>query len=107
MLYEWRIYEIPAGKMQNINNRFANVTLKFFEKHGIKVIGFWEAVVGTNNTLYYMIAFNNLAHREKAWDAFASDPAWLKARTESEKDGPIVLRVHNTILKPTPYSPLQ
>ena len=107
MIYEWRVYEILPGRMANINNRFANITLKLFQKHGIKVIGFWEAVVGTSNTLYYMIAFENMAHREKAFNAFASDPEWIKARAESEKDGPIVSRVYNMLLRPTPYSPLQ
>jgi len=107
MIYEWRIYEIPPGKMANINNRFANVTLRLFEKHGIKVIGFWEAIVGQSNTLYYMIAFNDMGHREKAFHAFMSDPEWIKARAETEKEGPIVSRVHNMLLRPTPYSPLQ
>ena len=107
MIYEWRVYEILPGRMANINNRFANITLKLFQKHGIKVIGFWEAIVGTSNTLYYMLAFENMAHREKAFNAFASDPEWIKARAESEKDGPIVSRVHNMLLRPTSYSPLQ
>ena len=107
MIYEWRVYEIPPGKMANINNRFASITIKLFEKHGIKVIGFWEAIFGTSNTLYYMIAFENMAHREKAFNAFMTDPDWIKARTESERDGPIVSRVHNMLLRPTSYSPLQ
>ena len=107
MIYEWRVYEIMPGKMANINNRFANITLKLFQKHGIKVIGFWEAIVGQSNTLYYMVAFNDMAHREKAWNAFASDPEWIKARAETEKDGPIVSRVYNMLLRPTSYSPLQ
>lgn len=32
------------------------------------------------------------------------DPEWLKARTETEKDGQIVAKVTNYILAPTPYS---
>jgi hypothetical protein len=107
MIYEWRVYEIPPGKMANINNRFANITIKLFQKHGIKVIGFWEAIFGTSNTLYYMIAFENMAHREKAWNAFMTDPEWIKARAETEKEGPIVNRVQNMLLRPTSYSPLQ
>ena len=107
MIYEWRVYEIPPGKMANINNRFANITLKLFQKHGIKVIGFWDAIVGQSNTLYYMITFNDMTHREKAWNAFASDPEWIKARAETEKDGPIISRVYNMLLRPTSYSPLQ
>ncbi|MCJ7632188.1 NIPSNAP family protein [Candidatus Bathyarchaeota archaeon] len=107
MIYEWRVYDIPPGKMVNINSRFANITLKLFQRHGIKVIGFWEAVVGTSNTLYYMIAFNDLGHREKSMNAFMADPDWIKARAETEKDGPIVTRIQNMLLRPTSYSPLQ
>ncbi len=107
MIYEWRVYEIQPGKMMNINSRFASITLKLFQRHGIKVIGFWEAVVGTSNTLYYMIAFKDFDHREKSWNAFMSDPDWIKAKAETEKDGPIVTRIQNMLMRPTSYSPLQ
>ncbi len=107
MIYEWRVYEVVPGRMSALHDRFAKHTLKLFEKHGIKVVGFWEAVVGTTNTLYYMLAFNDLAHREKAWNAFTSDPDWIKARQETEKEGPLVQRVVNMILRPTPYSPMK
>lgn len=109
MIYEWRVYEITPGKMADINERFSKITLKFFEKYDIKVIGFWTAVIGTSNILYYMIAFNDLAHREKAWTAFGTDPEWVKARKETEKraGGPLTVKVTNMILKPTAYSPLQ
>jgi hypothetical protein len=52
MLYEWRVYEVVPGKMGALHARFQNITLRFFEKHGIKVVGFWEAVIGVTNTLY-------------------------------------------------------
>ncbi len=109
MIYEWRIYEVPPGKIDALNERFAKTTIKFFNKHGIKVIGFWTAIIGTSNILYYMLAYNDLDHREKAWNAFSTDPEWLKARKESEvkAGGPLVERVINMILKPTDYSPLK
>ena len=52
LIYEWRIYTAAPGRMEALNNRFKNTTIKMFEKHGIKVIGFWETVIGTSNTLY-------------------------------------------------------
>lgn len=107
MLYELRIYEIVPGKMPDINNRFANVTTKLFEKHGIQVVGFWTPLVGTSNQLVYMLAWESLADREKKWDAFQSDPNWISARAASEEAGPIVARVINNILTPTPYSPMK
>lgn len=107
MLYEWRIYEILPGRMGALNDRFQKVTLKLFEKHGIRVVGFWEAVVGTSNILYYMLAWQDMAERERIWNAFQSDPDWLQARAETEKNGPINQRITNIFLKPTPYSPMK
>ncbi len=107
MLYELRIYEMVPGKMPDINARFANVTTKLFEKHGIKVIGFWENLIGTSNQLIYIVAWENLADREQKWAAFQKDPDWIKARAASEEKGPIVARAINTIMTPTPYSAMK
>lgn len=107
MLYEWRVYEAVPGKMGALNDRFQNITLKFFERHGIRVVGFWEAVVGTTNTLYYMLAWESLAQREKVWAAFQADAEWIKARAATERDGPLVQRITNAILRPAPYSPMK
>ena len=109
LIYEWRIYEAFPGRLEALNERFSKITLKYFEKQGIKVIGFWTALVGTSNILYYMIAFDDLAHREKAWNAFSTDPDWVKARRETEEKsgGPLTERIVNMILKPTDYSPLK
>lgn len=107
MIYAWRIYEVMPGKMGALHERFRSVVLKLFEKHGIKVVGFWEAVVGPSSTLFYMLAYDDMAHREKAWSAFQSDPEWLKARQETEKNGPLTQRVVNMLLRPTDYSPMK
>ena len=107
MIYELRIYDTVPGRMQALHDRFQNVTLKLFQKHGIRVVGFWEAVVGQTNRLYYMLQYESLADRERRWDAFMSDAEWQKARAASEKDGAIVAKVNNIILKPTAYSPMK
>ncbi len=108
MLYELRVYECLPGRLPNINARFANHTMKLFEKHGIKNIGYWTSEVGDySDRLIYIVAFENLEQREGAWAAFRADPEWHSVVAESEANGPIVARVMNTILKPTDYSPLQ
>jgi len=58
----------------------------------------------SNQTLYYLLEWESLAEREAKWGAFLKDPEWLKAREETEKDGPIVAKVTNYILEPTRYS---
>ena len=107
MLYELRIYDITPLRMKDINDRFANHTTKIWERIGIRTVGFWENVVGPSNILTYMLAWESLAEREKKWAAFTSDPEWLKVTEETHKNGPIVLKSTNTIMRPTSYSPMQ
>ena len=107
MLYELRIYEITPLRMKDINNRFANHTTRIWKRHGIRPVGFWENMIGPSNVLTYMLAWESLEEREKKWAAFASDPEWLKVAEETSKNGPIVLRVTNTIMQPTSYSAMQ
>ncbi len=107
MIYEWRIYEVVPGKMDALNARFANLTLDIFNRLDMQVVGFWQAMIGTSNILYYMLAFRDLAHRDQAWKAFAQDPDWIAGRAETEKDGPLVAKVRSMIFRPTSYSPLR
>lgn len=107
MLYELRIYDTVPGRLPALHKRFREHTLAFFEKYGIKSVGYWEEVVGQSNRLVYMLAFENLADREKKWTAFQQDAEWAKVRAESEKDGPINRLVTNRFLSPTDYSPLK
>jgi hypothetical protein len=48
-----------------------------------------------------------MADRETKWNAFASDPAWLTARAETEKNGPLISHFSNSIMAPTSYSPMK
>jgi hypothetical protein len=105
MLYELRIYECVPGRLPDLNKRFETYTLKIWERHGIKQAGFWTTVIGeSNQTLYYMLAWDSLADREKKWNAFQADPEWQSARAQTEANGAIVANVKNFILGPTPYS---
>lgn len=105
MIYELRIYRCVAGRLPALLQRFDAVTLKLWERHGIRQAGFWTVAIGeSNQDLYYMLAWDSLAEREAKWDAFASDPEWLEKRAASEKDGPIVATLSNQILQPTSFS---
>jgi hypothetical protein len=105
MIYELRIYRAYPNRLPALLKRFETVTLKMWEKHGIRQAGFWTTVAGeSNNDLTYLVAWESLAERERKWDAFATDPEWIAARTESEKDGLIVANVANSFLQPTSFS---
>jgi hypothetical protein len=54
-----------------------------------------------------MLAFEDLGHYQRAWDAFIADPAWQEAKRLTEVGGPLVNVASSKILEPTDYSPLQ
>ena len=105
MIYELRVYECLPGRLPALLKRFETVTLKLWDKHGIRQAGFWTTVVGpSNNTLTYLVAWENLAEREAKWAAFGKDPDWLSARDASEADGPILANIASSFLQPTAFS---
>ena len=107
MLYEWRVYEAMPGKLPRLHARFVEDALPLFATHSITPLGFWTTYLGTSaNALSYLLAWVDLGERQRRWDAFQSDPAWLAAKARSEADGPLIAHVQSQILQPTEYSAL-
>ncbi len=108
MIFEYRIYEVAPGRMQDLHERFKNHTIKIFEKHGITPVAFFTSEIGGySDQLTYILSFNNHEHREKCWKNFFADTEWQKVKKDSEAAGPLVLRLKNTIFNPTEYSPIK
>ena len=105
MIYVMRIYRCVPGRLPALLQRFEKVTLSLWKKHGIRQAGFWTTLIGeSNHELTYLLAWESLAEREKKWTEFMSDPQWISARAESERDGPIIQNARNQILQPTAFS---
>jgi hypothetical protein len=108
MIYELRIYSCIPGRLPALLKRFETTTLGIWQKHGIRPAGFWTVLVGDgNNDLHYLLAWESLAERERIWTAFQSDQAWITARAESERDGPIIANIRSAFLQPTAFSPMK
>lgn len=106
--FELRTYYAAPGKLEELHARFRNHTMKLFKKHGIEVVGFWgptDKEKGSENTLVYVLVYPNRDARNKAWRAFGSDPEWLEARKESEKNGRLADKVDSVIMMATDYAP--
>lgn len=105
MIYEMRVYRCVPGRLPNLLRRFETITLKIWERHGIRQAGFWTTLVGdSNQDLTYLLAWDSLAERERIWAAFQADPEWIAQRAETEKDGQIVATISNQLLQPTSFS---
>jgi hypothetical protein len=108
-VFELRTYTAAPGKMQDLHARFRDHTCKLLEKHGMTLVGFWAPTdpKGAEETLIYLVAHPGEAAAKKAWDEFRKDPDWIKAKADSEKNGPIVSKVEFRFLSPTDYSKLK
>jgi len=108
LIYEQRVYRAMPGRLPDLLARMKTDTLPLWEKHGIRAVGFFTTLVGeSSNDLIYLIAWESAADREAKWEAFQSDPEWKAKRKDSEKTGPLVANVMNTLMAPTAFSPLR
>lgn len=109
--FELRTYTAAPGKLEALKARFRDHTIQIFDKHGMKSIGYWVPQDGPEheNTLVYMIAHESREAATKNWADFGQDPDWVKARTESEKDGRLTVQggVKSVFLDPTDFSAIK
>lgn len=108
MIVEMRVYHCAPTRLPALLDRFSSTTLGFFEKYGIKPIGFWTTLIGeSNHTLTYLLQWESLAEREQKWNAFQADAEWIEKRAATEAERPIVERIESHMLAPTAFSPLR
>lgn len=109
-VFELRVYHSPTGsQLRALHERFAGAEVKIFHRSGIFPVLYTSTLIGANMpNLTYLIPFDSLAAREKAWDAFGADPEWIKARKESiDRNGQISSVSEIGIYRATPYSPVK
>lgn len=108
--FELRTYTASPGKLPNLLTRFRDHTLKLFEKHGMTNLGYWvteEKDPAVQPKLVYILAHPSEAEGKAHFEDFRKDPVWVKAKGESEKDGPLTTKVESVYMKPTDYSPIK
>jgi hypothetical protein len=107
-VYELRTYTTNPGKLDALNARFRDHTVKLFEKHGIKSVGYWVPTDGeqAENTLIYVIRHESREAAAESWKSFLADPEWKQVAADSQKDGRILAkRPESVYMEKTDYSP--
>lgn len=104
-IYELRTYYAAPGKLDELNARFRDHTMKLFEKHGMVNVGYWAPIDNTNRQLIYLLGFKDRDAARASWKGFGSDPDWQKVVKASEANGKLVSRAESVFLKTTDYSP--
>lgn len=109
-IFELRVYHSPTWRqLKALHERFAGPEIRIFHRSGVHPVLYTSTIVGANMpNLTYLIPFESLAAREKAWAAFGADPEWVKVRRESiEKHGQISSVIQISLFRATPYSPIR
>ena len=71
------------GGINNLHRRFREGEVALFEKHGAKIVGNWQSLENPN-TLIWMLAYRDRAHREQVFSDFRADPDRKELRAKYE-----------------------
>jgi NIPSNAP len=109
-VFEMRTYTAPPGKLEALKTRFRDHTIRIFAKHDMKSIGYWipQDAPLSGSTLIYILEHPSREAAKANWAAFSKDPEWVKAKAESEKDGPLVAKPPDSVfLDPADFSQIR
>lgn len=107
-LFELRTYESHNERAHRLKVRmFAEMgEVEIFRRVGLTPVFFGSTLAGPRMpNLTYMLVHENMAGREKSWDAFRNDAGWQKLRsTPGYADADIVSNITTVLLRPAAYS---
>jgi hypothetical protein len=108
-VFEMRTYTTAAGKLDALNARFRDHTMRLFEKHGMVNIGYWipQDSARSKNTLIYVIAHPSRELASKHWAEFVADPEWQRVAAASEANGKILVKIESVFMTATDYSQIK
>jgi len=108
-VFELRTYTTFPGRLDALHSRFAQHTVRIFERHGMTNIGYFSPQDSplAENTLIYLLAHESRKAAAASWAAFVDDPEWQRVYAESQRDGRIVEKLESVFLDATDYSQLK
>jgi hypothetical protein len=107
-MFELRTYESPGeaahAKKMAMFTRLGELAI--FRRSGLIPVFFGQTLVGSRlPSFVYMLTFEDMAAREKAWGAFRLDPEWTKlSTTAGYTNEEIMSNITNLLLRPAGYS---
>jgi hypothetical protein len=93
-VYELRTYTTNPGKLPALERRFAEHTMRVFERHGMRNEMYWIPTDSAlrDNTLIYVISHESRDAADRNWKSFSADTAWRRIYQASEADGAILAK---------------
>jgi hypothetical protein len=109
--FELRIYTVDQkrvgtgnfkGGINELHQRFREKEVAIFQKHGAEIVGVWQQMENPD-TLVWMLAYRDRAHRDEVWAKFGADPDWTALRAKY----PVPVGANTFTMSATEYSPMK
>jgi hypothetical protein len=109
--FEVRIYTVDQkrvgtgnfkGGINDLHQRFREKEVAIFQKHGAEIVGVWQQM-NSPDTLVWMLAYRDRAHRDEVWAKFNADPEWAALRSKY----PVPVNANTFMMSASDYSPMK
>ena len=90
------------GGINELHQRFREKEVAIFQKHGAEIVGVWQQM-NNPDTLVWMLAYRDRAHREDVWAKFNADPEWTALRAKY----PVPVNANTFVMSASDYSPMK
>lgn len=106
MLYELREYVAVPGRLPALIERFNEITIPLFAKHGMELLQIGRTAIGEHSfgELVYVLRFEDAADMDAKWATFIEDPQWVAGESASEADGALIQTLRRRLLDPGPFA---
>jgi hypothetical protein len=109
--FELRMYTVDQsrvgtgnfkGGINELHQRFREKEVELFVKHGAQIVGVWQHM-GNPDTLVWMLAYRDRAHRDDVWAKFGADPDWKALMSKYM----VPLSANTFMMSASDYSPMK
>jgi hypothetical protein len=90
------------GGINELHQRFREKEVAIFKKHGAEIVGVWQQM-NNPDTLVWMLAYRDRAHRDDVWAKFNADPEWTELRNKY----PVPISANTFMMSASDYSPMK
>jgi hypothetical protein len=106
-VFQLRTYESPSHKDHQVKvEMFHSGEFEIFTRAGFWNVFFGDTLIGPRlPQLTYMVSFPDISEIDTRWNAFRTDPQWVKLAAQPKyASEAIVSNITNLVLRPTSYS---
>lgn len=109
--FEVRIYTVDSarvgtgtfnGGVNELHQRFREAELAIFKRLGAEILGAWQQNENPN-TVVWMLAYRDRAHRDEVWAKFGADPEWQALRAKYS----VPISANTFTMSAADYSPMK